>query len=209
MRVKRLISTLPDGRTCVNSPGPALIVEFMRYGRAMGNLTYDATVSGWPPLAMPNDVMVFADAEDATLRFIHKDVPAGAINLQIDVGEDLDPAGNVLRWSDGSTLERRWRGCYRRAGATLPRVDMTLARVQRMNEVRGERASKLTKSDVDLLRASMETSDVVMQNTLRIYRQQLRDLPTTEQPNVEALTTPEQLAAWQPAWPPDPVPVKG
>jgi len=77
------------------------------------------------------------------------------------------------------------------------------ARTQRMNEVRVVRTLKLAKSDVDFLRAQ-EKADVVMQDKLKTYRQSLRDLPATEQPNADACTTPEALAAWGPTWPTDP-----
>ena len=99
---------------------------------------------------------------------------------------------------------RRWRNCWRRIGIGTPAVDMPMARAQRMNEVREKRAPKFTKSNYDLLYVLVDSPNTPMQNKLKDYRQKLRDLPTTEQPNVDALATPEQLAAWEPTWPVDP-----
>ena len=98
---------------------------------------------------------------------------------------------------------RRFRASWRQSGATTPFVDMPRARLQRMGEVRQGRTVKLLKSDADLLRAQ-EAGNTMLQTSLKDYRQKLRDLPATEQPNVDAVTTPGALAAWGPTWPVDP-----
>jgi hypothetical protein len=105
----------------------------------------------------------------------------------------LDPANVVAR---------RFQRCWRRV-KDITTIDMPLARTQRINEVRIVRKPRLEKSDVDLLRAQ-ETANVIMQDALKNYRQTLRDLPATEQPTIDAITTPEELALWEPKWPVDP-----
>ena len=117
-------------------------------------------------------------------------VPPGATNVT-EVGLTALPS------------TRRFRNAWRQVGAVAPQVDMPLARIQRMGEVRVERAPKLTKSDVEFLRAQ-ETGNTTLQASLKDYRQRLRDLPATERPTVDAIATPETLAAWNPAWPIDP-----
>jgi len=122
--------------------------------------------------------------------------PAAVTNLS-----QHDAIGLLIPEPDKMT--RRFRGAWRQSGPTMPFVDMPLARTQRMNEIRAERTPRLEKSDVDLLRAQ-ETADVVTQNNLKTYRQKLRDVPQVGQPNVDAITTPEALAAWEPTWPVSP-----
>lgn len=116
-------------------------------------------------------------------------------------GLSLHDATGLLDEQDKTT--RRWRECWRKAGRGAPTVNMSLARIQRMNEVRAQRAPQLEKSDIDLLHAQ-EALDVVKQDALKTYRQALRDVPTIGQPTVDAITTPEGLAAWEPEWPVDP-----
>lgn len=121
---------------------------------------------------------------------IAKDVPGDATDVRICEGVDLPPS-------------RRFRDCWRRVGTGLPQVDMLLARTQRMNEVRWQRGPKLTKSDVDLLKA-LEAGNTTLQASLKTYRQALRDIPQTQQAAMDACTTPEQLETWAPTWPTDP-----
>lgn len=97
---------------------------------------------------------------------------------------------------------RRFRGAWRRSGHTCA-VDMPAARAIWLDEVRRERAPKLTKSDVDFVRAQ-ESGDVARQERVKIYRQSLRDITATERPRVDACATPEALEALTPEWPTDP-----
>lgn len=140
----------------------------------------------------PEFVVQFATEAEAVAAILAKDVPAGAANVAVRDVADLPNT-------------RRFRNTWRQAGAVTPTVDLPLARIQRMNEVRAGRAPKLVKSDVDFVRA-METGNTTLQTSLKDYRQKLRNLPATEQPNVDAITTPDTLAAWNPAWPVDPSP---
>lgn len=183
---KRIVYTAPNGSVAVVCPAPGLVMEFHRVGKATGDLVWTG-----PAVETPGAFMPLLDAEAAAVAFVlGKDIPPGAMDIRVCEQGDL-------------LVSRRFRTCWRRSGMAIPIVDMPLARTQRMNEVRQERQPRLEKSDVDLLRAQ-EKVDVVMQDKLKTYRQGLRDLPATEQPNVDALTTPELLVAWKPAWPVDP-----
>lgn len=138
----------------------------------------------------PEYLAQFPTELDGLAAVIAKDIPRDARGVRICEEADIPP-------------NRRFRDCWRRMGMELPQVDMPLARTQRMNEVRRERGPKLAKSDVDLLKAQ-EAGNTTLQASLRVYRQALRDIPQTEQVNVEACTTPEHLETWAPAWPTDP-----
>ena len=189
MSLKRVVYTRPDGGVSVVVPAPALIMEFQLFGRATGSLLWHG-----PVLEVPSTerVLSLADAEVAALAYVRtKNIPRDAINIREYDDVEFPPT-------------RRFRSAWRQAGTGPPTVEMPLARRQRMDEVRTERASKLLKSDVDYLRAQ-EAANLTLQTRLKDYRQKLRDLPAVEQPNVDAITTPDALAAWEPTWPIDPI----
>lgn len=94
---------------------------------------------------------------------------------------------------------RRFRNCWRH-GAGAVAVSMPLARQQRLAEIRSERNERLVESDKDHSRLADIGTDQ-QRADLRTYRQALRDLPATVQTDLAALTTPEQLDQYQPAWP--------
>lgn len=131
--------------------------------------------------------------------------PTEAEGAAAVIAKDVPPDATSIRVCDKADVpsSRRFRNCWRRIGPGLPQVDMPLARVQRMNETREGRAPKLTKSDVDFLRAQ-ESGNTDLQTQLKTYRQALRDLPQTSQVSVDACATPEQLETWAPTWPADP-----
>ena len=111
------------------------------------------------------------------------------------------PDAGLLDGADaGLAQRRRFRASWKAIGNAVPAVDMLAARTQRMNDVRAQRDTKLVKSDLDFVKAQ-EAADLVKQAAIKTYRQALRDLPATEGPAVDALATPEALAAWEPTWP--------
>ena len=216
MLTKRILYTRPDGGVTVDSVAPQLLdrIGMVRAGledRAEFFAGIRRAWDGQPLDAAAVDRLSALMDSDATEETIAVElckahvIPPAAADVRVEDGEDaVDFAGKpAIRWADGSVLGRRFRSCYRRAGTSLPRIDMPLARGERMNEIRVKRVPRLEKSDVDFLRAQ-EKADVVMQDKLKTYRQSLRDLPATEQPNADACTTPEALAAWGPTWPTDP-----
>lgn len=184
---KYLCYTRPDGGVYITKPTDALIMEFHLYGRATGEVSWH----GEPVDRGAASVMSLPAAELAALAFVRaRDIPADATNL-IECNEST-PLPN-----------RRFRNAWRQAGAVPPVASMPAARTQRMGEVRVQRDQMLQKSDVDYMKAQ-EAGNTTLLAALRDYRQKLRDLPVAEQQNVDAITTPETLATWQPAWPINP-----
>ena len=78
--------------------------------------------------------------------------------------------------------------------------DMAKARAIRTNQVRTERNARLDAEDVELKKAE-DGNDQAAAARVRAKRQALRDLPATIQPDLDAITTPEALEAFEPAWP--------
>ena len=78
-------------------------------------------------------------------------------------------------------------------------VNMTKARVNKVvYEVRPERDKRLAVLDIE---HRMASGDAAKQTAIDVKAQTLRDIPTTIQPALDAITTPEALEAWQPTWP--------
>ena len=166
-------------------PAPALVMEY-HLGLAPGTLRWSG-----PAQAVVGAAVQLADAEAMALDLVReRNIPPDARGVLVCPGECLP--------------SRRFRNCWRQTGDSLPTVDMSLARVQRMNEVRKVRNRYLVKNDADYTRA-LKDRDTLLQARLVEYAKQLRDMPAVEQPGVDACATPDHLEAWQPAWPPDPV----
>ena len=75
-------------------------------------------------------------------------------------------------------------------------VNMDKAREIKKDMIREERKEKLEALDVDFMRA-VEQSDADLQATIATKKQALRD--ATDDPALEASTTPEELLAVRPA----------
>ncbi len=97
---------------------------------------------------------------------------------------------------------RRFRDCWRPAGRTVD-VDMSLARGQRLAEVRADRDARLQAADALTLK-TMDSAVTDDQDKVRAYKQALRDLPATVQADLGAAATPDALASYEPAWPATP-----
>ncbi len=76
-------------------------------------------------------------------------------------------------------------------------VNMDKARGLKLVSIRVERDSRLDVTDTDVLR--LDGSPVSPE--LKAKRQALRDIPTVVQPDLDAIETPEELEAYEPAWP--------
>lgn len=94
--------------------------------------------------------------------------------------------------------DRRFRDCWRNGGSGGVAVDMPLARVQRLNEIRAERDRRLEKSDGLMARAN-ETGSTAEIAAVKTSRQYLRDLPASFA--LEGIATPGDLALFEPDWP--------
>lgn len=107
------------------------------------------------------------------------------------------------RYPDEFPQSRRFRSCWRLEADGLPAVDMSLARDQRLKEIRTERDILLQSSDGPMARA---TETGVGIQAMKDFRQQLRELPNQMESEsvLDAVATPEALEAYQPIWPVDP-----
>ena len=120
------------------------------------------------------------------------------------IGSAGDVLENVRRLPNRSKDElpsKRFRNCWRGGTAGEVVVDMALACAQRMMEIRAERDRRLAEADKEWLRI-LDTGPVEQQNAFRLYRQALRDIP--QGINLDALTDPASLEAFEPNWPDQP-----
>ena len=229
MTTKRIVCTAPDARVRVFVPNSALVADLMALGtdRQQFLSWVDAQMAtGVPRPDAIASAMTFFKApkteDEAVAMLRDRDVPGGRVYREkyrrdlLEKGHAASEADALIAAEETAAAvtivevaalpnTRRFRDCWRRIGASLPTVDMPLARAQRMNEVRSGRVPKLAKVDLDILRAE-DTSGTSLLGRLRTYRQALRDVPQVAQPSVDAITAPDALAAWVPTWPVDPAP---
>lgn len=105
---------------------------------------------------------------------------------------------------DASELpSRRFRSCWRPNVRRSVAVDVPLARAQLLAEVRAERNVRLLASDADKQRLD-DLGTPQQKQQLAAYRQALRDLPTSVQQDLEALTDSTALERYAPTWPAKP-----
>jgi|1_EtaG_2_1085319.scaffolds.fasta_scaffold31466_2 hypothetical protein len=103
--------------------------------------------------------------------------------------EDLPCGGDCIRnaWrmsNDGSSID----------------IDMTIARANKTDKIREPRNKKLENLDMEYMRAD-EVGDDDTKNSIKTKKQILRDIPATIQPDLEAITDPEELQNFEPIWP--------
>jgi len=113
-----------------------------------------------------------------------------ALNLVVVEADDLPYAGNM-------------RGAWRQDGAVVPVFDMARARPIKTDLIRPERNERLAALDIDYMRAD-EAGDSVEKQHIANAKQTLRDLPATIQPDLDAISQPEKLEAYEPTWPTEP-----
>lgn len=76
-------------------------------------------------------------------------------------------------------------------------VDMPKARAIHLNRIREKRNAKLARLDVESIKAQDMNDNAALQ-TIRARKQELRDLPTTITPQINAALTPADLKLVQP-----------
>ena len=116
---------------------------------------------------------------------------------------ELVPAHNpdaVARIEDVTFPTNRFFRMAWKRGIGKIDVDMPKARIIKTNLVRAERDTRLATEDIELMKAE-EGGNVGEATQIKAKKQALRDLPTTIQPDLEAIMTPEALEAYEPAWP--------
>ena len=78
--------------------------------------------------------------------------------------------------------------------------DLAKAQAIRSDQLRVKRNARLAAEDIELMKAE-ESGNVGEANRIKAKKKALRDLPATIQPDLDAKTTPEELEAYEPAWP--------
>lgn len=91
-----------------------------------------------------------------------------------------------------------FHNCWRDDGTGKVVVDMPLARTQRLREIRTERDRRFAPLDNEWMKATGQGNKAEAE-ALEAKRQALRDIP--QNIDLEAVTTPEALEAFEPNWP--------
>lgn len=89
------------------------------------------------------------------------------------------------------------RAAWHQNGASTPVFDMVRARPIKTEQIRKERDRRLEETDIEVL----QRDGGPIPAPLVARRQALRDMPATVQTDLDAVTTPEALEAYEPAWP--------
>ena len=79
-------------------------------------------------------------------------------------------------------------------------VNLEKARVNKTDEIRPERNSRLAELDVAYIRAD-EAGDADKKQAIATVKQKLRDIPQTIQSELNALDNPDALENFTPTWP--------
>ena len=95
---------------------------------------------------------------------------------------------------------RMFRNALEKPGLGPPIVSMPKARVIKTDIIRADRDERLSLEDMAYMRAD-EQNNAAEKQRIATKKQALRDLPATIQPNLAAITTPEELETYQPTWP--------
>ncbi len=109
----------------------------------------------------------------------------GFANFVVVEAADLPYSGRIGRFA------------WKQNGATAPVFDMARGGSVKTDQIRVERDRRLTDTDVEILMLDGAPAS----GALKAKRQVLRDIPATIQPDLDAITTPEALDAWEPTWP--------
>lgn len=112
------------------------------------------------------------------------------LNATIPNGEPFRPGAQKLFYP-----------AWRHSGGGSIVIDMPEARGIRMAELRAERNRRLGESDGSMMQAN-EQGDLAIFEPLKLYRQQLRDLPAAI--DLSGIETPETLTVFEPQWPIEP-----
>lgn len=115
------------------------------------------------------------------------------------VKSERQPVDTPVIVEDPRPASRFFRGAWRRNGNGID-VDMPIARIIKTSRIRKERDERLAVEDIAYMRAD-ERNDQAEKTRIAAKKQALRDLPATVQTDLEAITTPKELEAFEPVWP--------
>lgn len=116
-----------------------------------------------------------------------QNVSAGFMNARIVLDDSL-PSSRVFR------------NAWVPDGAAGVSIDMPKARAIKTDIIRDERTARLIALDIEYIRAD-EVGNAAEKQRIAVLKQELRDLPATIQSELNAISTPEALEAWEPVWP--------
>ncbi|MCH8844681.1 MAG: hypothetical protein IID61_17095 [SAR324 cluster bacterium] len=142
---------------------------------------------------------------DGTIR-IGKSLIEDEARFTAKVESDPEMVGAVRlpNLADDDNVDDRWYECLRADKNGKISVDMPLARAQRLEEIRVERNRRLAALDGPWMRATGQgkTAEAA---AIEAKRQHLRDIPNElaveRIATWNAITAPDELAAYEPDWP--------
>lgn len=155
---------------------------------------------------MDNGKRIVLERPDAGITVIIAEPhgkPLSQSGIAKAIGETERRVGPCVRLSDTTQAElpgKRFRNSWRNDGTGKVRVDMPLARTQRLDEIRKERNELLKAADGPTAR-EMEQKGPNLQQWID-YKQALRDIPSSV--NLSTIKTAVALEAFNPAWPSKP-----
>ena len=135
----------------------------------------------------PNFVAEFPDETAAIASIRAKDVPVDATNVEVIEQAEI-PTSRVFR------------NAWEKSGMGPPTVNMPKARIIKTDNIRVERDTRLEQADNDL-KIAQDGNNGAEQARVRARREALRDLPITIQSDLDAITGPDELDAYEPIWP--------
>ena len=108
-------------------------------------------------------------------------------------GEGLKPG------PEDHPVEQAFGGAWRHLGGGNIGIDMPAARTIKLDRIRAERDGRFPPLDAEWMKATGQKKTAEA-DVIEAKRQHLRDIPQTA--GLEAITTPEALAAFEPVWEP-------
>jgi len=180
MNNKRAIFERVDGGISVIIPAPKNRLGVFKVGEAFHTISLDRGTGKF---------IEFAETEDEWLqRTVKEGVPK------------LSKLKGAKRLDDCLTTDlpnRRFRNCWRNKEG-LTKVDMVLARVQRMSEVRVERDERFKAFDNEWMKFKGQGNEAEA-SKVEAKRETLRNIPNNLK--LDAIKTPEELEKFEPKWP--------
>lgn len=204
--MKKIIYTRLDGGVDVVNPtqgvrrvsmislksSPSEVHEFVPVVLLENALAVVGLGRGWSAEKLALVTVVYDETEAEFIgRIQAKDVPPNATNVVVVDDADMPVYSSLLRNS------------WRQVRANPPTVNMPFARGIVTDHIRLERDERLAALDIDYMRAD-EAGNVPEKERVAVVKQELRDLPATIQPDLDAIDQPGELEAYEPTWPVEP-----
>jgi len=92
--------------------------------------------------------------------------------------------------------EREFRASWRKSGASSIAVNLTAARAEKMDKLRAIRDELLKATDEEYVKLLSQGADLT---DIQARKQELRDMPTNRQAEIDAISDVEELKNYMPA----------